>query len=513
MLVLLGVLDRRLAIVEAVGEELRVLPRRDDLQRRIERHVGQLEADLVVALAGGAVADGVGAGLVRDQHLVLGDQRPRDGGAEQVVRLVDRVRPQHREAVVLGELLAQVLDDDLVGAALVGLLLDALELVALAELGGERDELHAGVAVLEPREDDGGIQPAGVGEHDLLRSGHARGASMMNDKSSGGAACAGGTHHSNRGPAVRRAFSRRAARSREPGVPEAWSRRGRRTATRRCRCWRHLARPPASRRGSDTRATHRRPHGAPAASRIDRCASKTHEGNVGSRRRCGSPTKSLRSSRRPVDVCGNCASRHSTARWRGWTASTSSRYSSVRKAAPARSGIGTDQAVPPERRAHACVDVDAATVQRVGLLRGQEEQRAARSRWDRSRHRAGRDHDHAVRVGAGAALLPASRVPVLPVDGQPDVARVESHGDVRGQRRGANRSGDGRGPARAGGRQGPAARHPEVGREPKATFHQGRQRAGRRHETGCRHGQSRGPRPRAPARRRVPACRAGCDSR
>ena len=67
--VLLRVVDGGLAVVRS--SELRVLPRRDDLQLGVERHVGQLEAHLVVALAGGAVADGVGAGLLRDSDLVL----------------------------------------------------------------------------------------------------------------------------------------------------------------------------------------------------------------------------------------------------------------------------------------------------------------------------------------------------------------------------------------------------------------------------------------------------------
>ena len=40
------------------------------------------------------------------------------------------------------------------------------ELLALAEVGGERDHLAA-VGVLEPLEDDGGVQAAGVREHDL----------------------------------------------------------------------------------------------------------------------------------------------------------------------------------------------------------------------------------------------------------------------------------------------------------------------------------------------------------
>ena len=57
---LLGVFDGALAVAQL---EARVLPRRDDLELRVERHVGQLEAHLVVALAGRAVGDGVGAGL------------------------------------------------------------------------------------------------------------------------------------------------------------------------------------------------------------------------------------------------------------------------------------------------------------------------------------------------------------------------------------------------------------------------------------------------------------------
>ena len=84
-LVLLGELDQLLAALEGP-----LAPGRDDLDGRLERVVAELEAHLVVALAGGAVADGVGAGLPRDLDLLLGDQRPRDRGAEQVDALVER---------------------------------------------------------------------------------------------------------------------------------------------------------------------------------------------------------------------------------------------------------------------------------------------------------------------------------------------------------------------------------------------------------------------------------------
>jgi hypothetical protein len=66
-------------------------PGRDDLDVGVQRIGRQFEPDLVVALAGRAVADGIGAGLGRDLDQTLGDQRPRDGGAEQVEPLVERV--------------------------------------------------------------------------------------------------------------------------------------------------------------------------------------------------------------------------------------------------------------------------------------------------------------------------------------------------------------------------------------------------------------------------------------
>ena len=91
-LVLLGEVDE-------VGARLEVpfAPRRDDLDVRVERIGGELEAHLVVALAGGAVGDGIGAGLMRDLDQPLGDQRPGDRRAEQVDALVEGVHAHHRE--------------------------------------------------------------------------------------------------------------------------------------------------------------------------------------------------------------------------------------------------------------------------------------------------------------------------------------------------------------------------------------------------------------------------------
>jgi hypothetical protein len=92
--------------------EVPLAPGRDHGDVGLERIVAELEADLVVALAGGAVADRVGADLAGDLDLLLGDQRPGDRGAEQILALIDRVGAEHREDVVAHEFLAHVLDED-----------------------------------------------------------------------------------------------------------------------------------------------------------------------------------------------------------------------------------------------------------------------------------------------------------------------------------------------------------------------------------------------------------------
>ena len=120
-------------------------PRRDDLDVGLQRVVAELEAHLVVALAGGAVAHGVGADLSGDLDLLLGDQRPRDRGAEQIQALIERVGAEHREHVIADEFLAQVLDEDVLrlDAEHQRLLARRLQLLALAEIGGEGDDLAA----------------------------------------------------------------------------------------------------------------------------------------------------------------------------------------------------------------------------------------------------------------------------------------------------------------------------------------------------------------------------------
>ena len=161
-LVLLGEVDQ-------VGArlELPFPPGRDDLDVGVERVGRQLEAHLVVALAGGAVGDRVGARVMGDLDEALGDERAGDRGAEQVDAFVERVHAEHREDEVAHEFLAQILDVDLLDAEHLGLAARRLQLLALAEIGGESHHLGA-VGRLQPFQDDRGVEAAGIGEHDLF---------------------------------------------------------------------------------------------------------------------------------------------------------------------------------------------------------------------------------------------------------------------------------------------------------------------------------------------------------
>ena len=162
-LVLLGEVDQLLAALE-----FPLAPRCDHADVGLQRIIAELEAHLVVALAGRAMADGVRAHRPRNLDLALGDQRPRDRRAEQIVALVLRVGAEHREDEVADELLAQILDEDVfrLHAEHLGLAPRRFDLLALAEVGGEGYDLRV-IFGLQPLEDDRGVEPARISEHDL----------------------------------------------------------------------------------------------------------------------------------------------------------------------------------------------------------------------------------------------------------------------------------------------------------------------------------------------------------
>src|SRR5450759_207408 len=157
-----GVIDGVLARLDVP-----LAPGRDDRELRRERHVGELEPDLVVALSGAAVREGVAPRRERDFDLLLGDEGTRGRRPEQVVVLVGGAGLQHRKKVIARELVLRVDEEELRRAGLPRLLLETRGLLGLADVDRDGDHL-ASVVLLQPGDDDGRVESARVGECGLL---------------------------------------------------------------------------------------------------------------------------------------------------------------------------------------------------------------------------------------------------------------------------------------------------------------------------------------------------------
>ena len=95
----------------------------------------------------------------RDFDLPLGDQRPRDRGAEQINPFIKRIGAKHREDIVANEFLAQILDINILDAEQFRLAPRRFKLLPLAEVGGKGHHLAA-IGFLQPFQDDRCIEPA-----------------------------------------------------------------------------------------------------------------------------------------------------------------------------------------------------------------------------------------------------------------------------------------------------------------------------------------------------------------
>ncbi len=107
------------------------------------------------------------AGLFRDLDQVL--EITADGQSR--CRADRRLHRRHwrgtSEDEIAHELLAHVLDEDFLDAEHLGLLARRLQFLALAEIGREGDDFSAELG-LQPFQDDGGVETAGIGENDLF---------------------------------------------------------------------------------------------------------------------------------------------------------------------------------------------------------------------------------------------------------------------------------------------------------------------------------------------------------
>ena len=159
----------RLCIVDFLLARLDapLAPWRNDGHVRCKVLDGKLKADLVVALAGAAVHDSVGALLQGNFHKALGDAGPRMAGAQQVV-LIDRARLHAGNDEVVDVFLRQVQHIELGSSGLQGFFFQALELIRLPHVAGNCNHFAVVVVLLQPGDDHRGIQPAGICEDDFF---------------------------------------------------------------------------------------------------------------------------------------------------------------------------------------------------------------------------------------------------------------------------------------------------------------------------------------------------------
>ena len=95
------------------------------------------------------------------------DEGTGKGGAHEII-LILGAGLDGGEDVILHKLTGQVQHVQLGGAGLDGLCLQPCQRVGLAHVAGDGDDLGIIVVFLQPGDDDGRIQTAGIGENDLL---------------------------------------------------------------------------------------------------------------------------------------------------------------------------------------------------------------------------------------------------------------------------------------------------------------------------------------------------------
>ena len=121
-----------------------------------ERGIGQLEANLVVSLAGTPVRERISSDLTRDFDLPARNERAPHRGAEEVLPTVDSASAEGGPHELFHEFLAQIFDVALVGTRCDRFRPHSLQLIALADIRGDADDASA-IALFKPGNDDGCI--------------------------------------------------------------------------------------------------------------------------------------------------------------------------------------------------------------------------------------------------------------------------------------------------------------------------------------------------------------------
>ena len=119
------------------------------------------------------MSDRVCTGFTGDFDQSFCDQRTGDTGAQQIFTFINRIGPEHREHEIANEFLTQVVDENVFrfDTEFKGFLTGRVEFFALSEIGCEGDHFTL-VCVLQPFQDDRGIQTARIGQDNFLNVAH-----------------------------------------------------------------------------------------------------------------------------------------------------------------------------------------------------------------------------------------------------------------------------------------------------------------------------------------------------
>ena len=140
-------------------------PGSDNFQMRRQGFHRQFKTNLVIAFAGSAVSDGVCAFFFSDGHHGFGDQRPSEGGTQQVFSFINSAGFQRRPYILFQKGFHQIFDINLAGARSNGFLPNDVQFVALADIGAHGDNLAAIIVFFQPGNDYRSIQASRVGQY------------------------------------------------------------------------------------------------------------------------------------------------------------------------------------------------------------------------------------------------------------------------------------------------------------------------------------------------------------
>ena len=146
---------------------VRVTPCGNDLQIRGKRLDSQFKTDLVVTLAGRAVADGDSAFLSCDFHELLRDQRAGHGCSDQIFVLINGMCLYAWRNIFIAELIDDIEDVKLIRAAIPCALLETVELLLLSDVDAAADNIII-IILFQPGDDTGRIKSAGVCQYNFF---------------------------------------------------------------------------------------------------------------------------------------------------------------------------------------------------------------------------------------------------------------------------------------------------------------------------------------------------------